>query len=539
MSTVPDLAILGARVRTLDPSRPAATALAVKDGVIVAVGDDASVRAACDGTTTLVDGSGLAIVPGLNDCHIHHFWSVESTRGADLSGAHSLEEVRRLLAAERDRVGPGGWILGWGLWYQNFKDTGIRGDLLDLEGATGGQPTFLTFFDGHTSVANKTALDRAGVTGPVVFTETAAVVCDADGVPTGELQEWGAKDLVRAKVPDLTEDELYAEIVAMLRRYNRLGLTTLHGMDGSPADFDLLRTLEANGDLTCRVVQPLWQKPHFTRDEMRAQLGHVGERGRRWKGGVAKFFLDGVIDTGTGWLLEPDTLGGGTAPFWPDPAYYAEAVALFARAGFQCATHCVGDGAVRFALDAYKAAGAAPGVRHRIEHIEQLDDADLPRFAAENVVASMQPLHMQYFEADRSDAWCQRVGEARWHRTFRCGDLRAAGAHVALGSDWMVATCDPRVDMAWAVLRRPANSPEWPPMRPEQALTPIQTLEGYTTHAAWTISEEARAGQIRPGYNADLTAFAEDPTEVDPDQLPSLPVLLTMVDGEIVHRAEA
>ncbi|HET7093976.1 MAG TPA: amidohydrolase family protein, partial [Thermomicrobiales bacterium] len=349
----------------------------------------------------------------------------------------------------------------------------------------------------------------------------------------------GAMNLVKNVIPQPSDEAFYRMVADQFRRFNAVGLTGLHGMDGSPDDFDFLRKMEANGDLTCRLVLPFWQKPPDSFDDMRAQLPLRDEHGRRWRAGVAKFFLDGVIDSGTGWLLEPDTKGDCTEPFWPDPNRYSDAVALFAGAGFQCATHCVGDAAVRWALDSYKAAGAAPGIRHRIEHIEQLDDADLPRFAAENVVASMQPLHMGYFEADRSDSWCVRVGPERMHRTFRTGELRASGATVALGSDWMVATYDPRIGMAFARQRRPAHAPEWPPMLPEQALTGVQTLEGYTTHAARTISEEAVSGRIAPGFRADLTAFAADPVDVAPDDLPELPVLLTVVDGEIVFQAGA
>ncbi len=537
MSTVPSLAIVGARIRTLDPARPFASAVAIRDGVFVAVGDDATIRAACDGSTEIVDGSRLAIVPGLTDSHIHPIWGVMSTRGANLTQAHTIDDLRAALAAERERVGPNEWILGWGTLYEPFKRTGIRADL--FEDVLGGQPCYAGFFDGHTGVASNAALAAAGVSGPVEFGETSAVVCDPDGTPTGELQESGAMNLVKGVIPQPSDEAFYRMVADQFRRFNAVGLTGLHGMDGSPDDFDFLRKMEANGDLTCRLVLPFWQKPHDAFDGMHAQLPLRDERDRRWRAGVAKFFLDGVIDSGTAWLLEPDTKGDCTEPFWPDPQRYSDAVALFAGAGFQCATHCVGDAAVRWALDTYKAAGAAPGIRHRIEHIEQLDDADLPRFAAENVVASMQPLHMGYFEADRSDSWCVRVGPERMHRTFRSGELRASGATVALGSDWMVATYDPRIGMAFARQRRPAGAPEWPPMLPDQALTAVETLEGYTTQAARTVSEENVAGKIAPGYRADLTAFAADPVEVAPDDLPNLPVLLTAVDGEIVFQAEA
>ncbi|MER3437969.1 MAG: amidohydrolase [Chloroflexota bacterium] len=375
--TAPTLAILGARIRTLDPHRPFASAVAMRDGVIVEVGDDATVRAACDATTEIIDGRGLAIVPGLTDSHFHPFWGAEATRGADLTRVRTPDELRAVLAAEREKAEPDAWIIGWGLV---FEETGIRGDVFDA--AVGGHPTFLAFFDGHTAVVNQAALRLAGVTGRETFQDNSVIVRDADGTLTGELREAGAMDLVRRAMPEPTAAERYRWYVEAMRKWNAVGLTGVHAMDGSPATFDLLRVLEGNGDLTVRMVVPLWQKPEMTIEEMRAQLPLRNERGRLWRGGVAKFFIDGVTETGTAWLYEPDTLGEGTKPFWPDPDYYAQAVKLFAEAGFQCATHAVGDCAVRCALDAYRAAGAAPGVRHRIEHIEQLVDEDLPRFAA-------------------------------------------------------------------------------------------------------------------------------------------------------------
>jgi predicted amidohydrolase YtcJ len=272
---------------------------------------------------------------------------------------------------------------------------------------------------------------------------------------------------------------------------------------------------------------------------MERQLALRDERGRLWRGGAAKFFIDGVIDTGTGWLYEPDGEGDGTAPFWPDPDRYARAVALFAGAGFQCATHATGDRAVRAALDAYAAAGAAPGVHHRVEHIETLQDHDLPRFAGEGVAASMQPLHMQWRRGDHRDSWAARLGPDRTARAWRTRDLMASGALIPLGSDWPVAQYDPRIGMAWARLRRTPGRPDAPVFEPEQVLTGLEALAGYTVANATIAGEQDVAGRIAVGFRADVTAFAADPADCDADELIELPVLLTVVDGRVVHRSDA
>jgi predicted amidohydrolase YtcJ len=387
-------------------------------------------------------------------------------------------------------------------------------------------------------VATPRALELAGVTGPRSFTEGAEVVV-RDGRTTGELREDAAIDLVRRLLPHLTEQERYARIAELQRKLAAAGLTGLHVMDGSPQTFELLRELEANGDLLLRSVVPFWIKPETPFEEMEELLPLRDTRGELWRGGVAKFFIDGVIDTGTGWLYEPDTLGGGTDPFWPDPDRYAQAVRLFAEAGFQCATHATGDYGVRAALDAYRAAGSAPGVTHRVEHIETLQDADLPRFAAEGVAASLQPLHMQWRRGDLGDSWAMRLGPERCARAWRAVDLVRSGAIVPLGSDWPVAQYDPRIGMAWARLRRTPGRPDAPVFEPEQVLTGLEALAGYTVANATIAGEQDVAGRIAVGFRADLTAFAADPADCDADELIELPVLLTVVDGRVVHRSDA
>ncbi len=538
MATHPELIVWGAHIRTLDPRQPVCTALAISDGMIVGAGDDDAIRAMRGPGTTMVDARGVCFVPGLADSHIHPLMGAIRTRGADLFTANSLDEMRALLAKEREAVGPGNWVLGWGVHYEPFAEPGIRGALLDE--AVAGQPMMLVFFDGHTAMANKAALDLAGVTGPVAFSEEAEVVCD-DSVPTGELKEWGAMDLVRRAIPDADENTRYGWFRDAFRRFSAAGLTTLHGMDGSPEELAMYQRLEDNGDLTCRVVVPLWQKPDTTEADMRAQIPFRDEGGRLWRGGAAKFFIDGVIETGTGWLVEPDTRGDGRNPFWPEPERYAHAVRLFAEAGFQCITHAVGDRGVQAALDAYEAAQTAGAVSrfgpHRVEHIELVRDQDVPRFRGLGVTASMQPLHMEAATADNSDEWAARVGPVRTAKAFRTRSLLDAGATLALGSDWMVAPFDPRIGMAWARLRRAPQQEEVPPRALDQALTAHEVLEGYTTGAAAALGEAHLSGQLKPGYRGDLTGFAADPVDIDADALVDLPVVMTIVDGRIVHEA--
>lgn len=533
-----DLAILGASVRTLDPARPRASALAIGDGRLLAVGDELDVRASLDATTEVLDGTGLAVVPGLTDAHVHPFHGTDGTRGVSLAGLRSLEAVRDALAAERRRCTPGGWVLGWGLHYDAFQGQPITSQA--VAEAVGEAPAYVSFFDYHSALATGPALARAGVSGPRDFAGSAEVVCDAAGRPTGMLREPPAMRLVGDAVPERGWEERLEAYAATLRAFNATGLTGAHVMLGLPDLFEVLEALEARGALTVRCVVPLWLQPDVSDEAIEAQLALRDRRGRRWRGGVAKFFIDGVIDTGTAWLFGPTPRGDSIEPFWPEPERYAEVVARLSRAGFQCATHAIGDRAVACALDAYRAAGPpGPGVGHRVEHLETLRDDELARLAREGVAASMQPMHLAGLdEPEQSRAWRDGLRPDQVDRGFRWGDVRRAGAVLALGSDWPVVDHDPRLGLAWARLRREPGRPERTPFHPEQALGALAALEGYTTEAARVVGEAHLGGCLIPGHRADLTAFAADPVALPADELPDLPVRLTVVDGEVVYRSE-
>ncbi|ADB50977.1 amidohydrolase [Conexibacter woesei] len=532
-----DLVVRNARIRTLVPSAPWASAVAIRGGEIVAVGADRDVAPLAGPGTETIDGGGtLSVVPGLTDAHIHPVWGAELAVGADLNGLTTLAAVHAALTAEAAATPAGEWVRGWGL------DPAVLGgqpiSSAAIAAAVGDRPALVLCYDLHTAVATRPALALAGVDGPRAFGDASEIVCDADG-PTGELREPSAYRLVLDAAPGSTGAAFRRRVGGVLRDLARLGLTGGHAMDGTPEGLALYTELEQEGALCQRVVVPFWQRPDATEAEIEEQLALRDARGRRWRGGVAKFFVDGVIETGTAWLEEPDSHGEGLTPYWPDPERYRERVVRFARAGFQCVSHAIGDRAVRASLDAYAAAGvrAANGAPHRVEHLELVTDRDVTRIAAEGVVASMQPLYMQARRADGSDIWTGRVGSERAARAFRTRDLLNAGAQLALGSDWPVSPVDPRVGMAWARLRRPPGQPDVEVLEPAQRLTALEALQGYTSGAADAVGEP-RQGRIAPGCAGDLTAFAADPVEVSADELPDLPVCLTVVDGEIVFRAE-
>ncbi|MEV3872858.1 amidohydrolase [Streptomyces sp. NPDC049906] len=520
-----DLVLTGARVRTLDPALPPVSedaAVAVRAGRIVAVGAPDEVRDWHGSGTEVVDLAGATLVPGLTDAHSHPVWGLELATGVDLSGVTDPAGLRAALAGA-DRTG--GWVLGWGLDHNAFG--GAAPHRAAIEEAVGGAPTLLRLYDGHSALASGAALAAAGITGPREFGQRAEVVCDADG-PTGHLIEQAAMDLLTPVLPRLPRAERRARLLDLLHAMAATGLTGAQVMD--LGDLELLASVaEEAGGLPLRLRLAPWCMPGADRDALDALVALQGRHGPDWRVGGVKFFMDGTVEGGTAWLEHPDRHGQGTEALWPDPGAYAEAVRYLHGAGVRTITHAIGDAAVGHVLDTVGSLGPGGRMRHRIEHVETVPDALVPRFAALGVIASMQPPHSAYTRADHGDEWSRRLGPERAGRAWRVRDLRDAGAVVALGSDWPIAPFDARGVLATARSPRGAAAAR-------SGLTGLMALEGLTSHAALAAGEEREAGRIAPGYRADLTAFAVDPVAVPADELAGAPVVLTTVAGRVVHR---
>ncbi|MEU9146860.1 amidohydrolase [Streptomyces sp. NPDC048349] len=518
-----DTVLTGARVRTLDPGRPEARAVAVRGGLIVAVGGEGDVRDWRGPGTEVVDLGGATLTPGLTDAHSHPVWGIEMATGTDLSAVRDPDQLRAALrSAERTR----GWVVGHGLDHNAFGGQPV--DRALIEDALDGAPAFLRLYDGHSALASGAALAAAGITGPRVFAQRSAVVCDAAGRPTGHLLEHAAMALVPKPAPA----ERRARLLALLDAMAATGLTGAHVMDLGDGDVPaLLATVEYEGHLPLRLRLAPWCMPGADEEELAGLVELQRLAGRHWQVGGVKFFMDGTVEGGTAWLEHADCHGQGTDAFWPDPRAYAHAVRVLDAAGVRTATHAIGDAAVCHVLDTVAALGGQARMRHRIEHIETLPDDQLKRFAELGVIASMQPPHTAYTRADHTDEWSRRLGEDRAGRAWRCRELRDAGAVLALGSDWPIAHYDARRVLVTA--RSPHGAAAAGP-----ALTGLMALEGMTSHAALAAGEEQLGGRIAAGLRADLTALALDPVTAGVDELAETPVLLTMSGGRITHRAD-
>ncbi|GAB3193789.1 amidohydrolase [Nesterenkonia suensis] len=535
-----DLIIHTASIRTMTTASAGhvvpETAVAIAGGTVTALGSDAEILALASPDTQVIDAQGATLTPGLIDSHCHPVLGCEATVGIDFGGMTDLAAIRAAIADEAAGLPEDAWILGWNLDYKAFEEAGIRGDHFDA--ATGGRPLAVRFFDMHTGLANSAALARAGVDGTEEFADASEVVVDEDGTPTGELREIPAYTLVFDAVPQGQPEELARTVQAKLTEMAASGVTGATIMDGTRSTLTTLDTLETlPGGLPVRLQVALWHHPGDDDAAVVERIALFGTTGARYRVTMIKMFIDGVIDGGTAWLHQPDTTGESAHPFWPSLDRYREVATAYHRAGFQLATHSCGDAGVDHVTQVYRDLGpvgtdAAP---HRIEHLETMTDHDVEQLVEAGVVASMQPLHMQWREVEGTDPWAARLGPERAARAWRIKDVLDAGGMIALGSDWPVATSDARIGLAWARLRRHPGRPETPVFEPDQRLSGREALLGYTRWAAEALGR-ADVGTITPGAQADLALWAADPVETDADVLVDTPVLLTTVAGAVVHR---
>jgi predicted amidohydrolase YtcJ len=518
-----DLLLVGTSVRTLDPSRPTASAVAVRGDRIVALDDDAlALRGA---GTEVVDLGGAFTTPGLVDSHMHPLFGAATFHGVDLSTCRDRDDLRAALAGASS--GQEGWVTAWGLDHNVFAGGEVSNEVLDE--VLPGRPVFVRLYDGHSALASSEALRRAGVSGPRAFEQRSEVIC-VDGVPTGLLLEHAAMELVQAVMPALPEALLIDRLREALDGMAATGLVAGCVMDAESDALSLYARFEEQGDLPLRLRVAPWCMPE---SDVSAVLALQGQRGRRWAVEAVKFFMDGTVEGGTAWLEHPDCHGAGTEAFWRDPAAYTKAVQHLAAARVQTVTHAIGDAAVRHVIEALEHVDTG-GIRHRIEHLETLPRDLVPRLVRSGLVSSMQPGHAGYTKADHSDEWSVRLGPERAARAWACRDIVDAGGVLVIGSDWPIAAYDARAVLAHARLRRAPGSVE-APVVPEQALTGLQALEGMTTHAAYA-DGVPDAGRIAVGARADLAVFAVDPVEAPADELAVAPVRLTVSGGLVTHR---
>lgn len=555
MAAHADLIIENAKVLTQDRERPRAEALAISGNRIAAVGSRADMAGLRDPSTRIIDAGGATVLPGFIESHMHIFpgsTQLDSLNLAGLTGFDAIAAAVRRRAAERpeERL-----ILAEQAQYLMFgPDTPIDRHLLDRI-----LPDRLLAFyaaDHHTIWANTRALEETGLLSGAAAPHGSEIVLGPDGRANGELREFQAYEPILhltptggreanglasgrplAKAP--TAAQRAGDIAALKRGLDylaSLGITSFHNMDGDPWQLDLLNEIDRSEGLKARAYMPFRMMPDMEVSEFaRAVDERRRYAGERLKAGFVKMFMDGVIESTTAFMLRD--YGGhpglrGEALFGQEQ--FEEICVEADRLGLQIAVHAIGDAAVRRTLDGYAAARRANGARdsrHRIEHIETLDPADLPRIAELGVVASLQPTHApgDYFPPGLIMGL---LGEERLRMAYAWQTIRDSGARLCFASDWPVAPLDPLYGIRAALTRKPMCAGA---AAERQSLD--DTLASFTRDGAWVEFAENDKGVLKPGYLADVVVLDGDIETTAPEAVDGLKVQATICDGRLTYEA--
>jgi len=531
-----DCIIANAKVFTGDAKNPSAEAVAVQGNRILFVGGLKEVDTWKGTGTREIDAAGNTLLSGFNDNHFHLFHGALELAGMQFNGFGEYAQVRGIIV-EYARANPHlEWLVGRKLSYSAGPDHKPLARQ-DLDAIEADRPVILLSYDGHTAWANTRALELAGIRRGGDCGANSEIVLDAAGEATGELRESGAFTKVFDLIPqpdEVTKRRLLREAV---QTASRLGVTSVYNMDGSLDQATRYAAMEDTGELTLRVYVPYSVTPDTSVEQLLKEAPAVREqyRSEMVRGGCVKFFIDGVIEAYTGFLVEEyaDRPGVfGACNYEID--HYNELVAAADRLGLQISTHAVGDMGVRLALNAYELAQARNGrrdSRHRVEHIEVVHPDDLPRFKQLGVIASMQPMHAP-LNSNEQDVWLARVGERRWPLAFAWSAIRSSGAVLSFGSDWPIATQDPLMGIYAALNRQP-----WKDGMPDQRQDLGAALLSYTRDAAFAEFQHHQRGSLKVGNLADLVLLDRDIFQTPPEAIGAIKPFMTMVDGRIVYES--
>jgi predicted amidohydrolase YtcJ len=504
---------------------PPDTAVAIAGSRVLGVGTD------LDGLigpgTRRVDLEHGLLLPGFTDAHIHPVEGGLERMRCDLSLASTRDEYLAIIRSYADANPDLPWILGGG-WQLAAFPGGVP-QASDLDAVVGARPVFLSNRDHHGSWVSTRALEIAGIDRSTPDPADGRIERDADGVPSGVLQE-GARLLVSRFVPDDTDDDNFAALLTAQQYLHSVGVTgwqdAIVGDYGNHSDTgDVYLRAAKNGDLTARVVAALWWDRNRGIEQIpelvarRGQLAH-----ERFTAGSIKIMQDGIPENQTAAMIDPyivppgcrcgaDGLGSGLS--FVDPAMLNDAVSALDALAFQVHFHAIGDRAVREALDAFAEASRRNGPsanRHHIAHVQVVHPDDIPRFARLDVTANLQTLWAT-FEPQMIELNLPVLGDERAAWQYPFADLDRAGAGLASGSDWPVTTPDPWAALHVAVNRTlpPGDADFTPrPFYPAQALTLERALAAYTSGSA-RINGHDTGGRIAPGFDADLVVVDRDP----------------------------
>jgi predicted amidohydrolase YtcJ len=561
-ATDADLAVLGGRVLVMDRAGTVAEALAVRDGRVVAVGGLAQVRELIGPRTEILDLDGGCALPGINDSHAHlAAWALFTEPGTiDLTRAdrRSIAAVATAVGAAAAKAPTDDWITGFG-WDLGLLEECVRDPHRmpargDLDAVAPHHPVALTDLSGHSIWANSEALSRAGIDARAARRGIAAegVLTGGDGLPTGILAEFAAQSLLTRHMPQPSVAGRRRAIAAGARRLHRLGVTSITdpavGRAGGAgamgeATLQAYRELAAAGELELRANLLVFagEEGEVSARLFREQLAELRPEGdRRLRVAGVKIFADGVPPLHTAWLNEPyadqPTRGALAVPGASDEERVAELAAMVEvaqAAGWQVGVHATGDATIAATVAAMVAAGERHPDgehRHHVIHGDLVERDTLATMSRHGIGLNIQP-ETKTLVADQSDAL---LGEERSAWQWPVASALDAGVHVAFSSDlpfsgspeWLVG-------VAAAMSRQAQGSGKV--SGPEQRIALTPALAAYTREGAWQDRAESWKGTLEPGMAADLCLLDADLTELEPQEIPAVGVLATVLDGRVVH----
>lgn len=540
LAAAADLVIRNARIYTQNPEQPEAESVAVRDGAIVAVGDDAATAVFIDHNTRVIDAEQGMLLPGLHDAHVHPLSSGVALLGCSLSAAGSEEAIlERLQACANDEEE--GWLVGLDFNLGLFPNGNPHKGSLDALFPE--RPVYLAASDGHSAWVNSRALALAGITADTPNPPQGVIERDrATGEATGTLRET-AQALASELLPESTPEDDVAALQAALQFMHSQGITSFIDAAVGEQHWRAYQSLAAAGELQARVRTSLTHGTFSQHpgEEFEAVLARRDEyASERVDTDAVKLFVDGVLEGETAALVTPylgDDPHSGEINF--DPEELKDIVTRLDAMGLQVHVHAIGDLGVRTALDAFEAARARNGEhdnRHHIAHLQLVHPDDIPRFAELNVSTTFQAL-WAYPDSYITEINLPAVGAERVARMYPVRSLQRAGARIVGGSDWSVSSVNPLDAIETALRRQDPDDLVQGTLNVQEAVTLDTMLAAYTRDAAWLMHQEDTVGSIEVGKRADLVLLNQDLYRIPVADINATTVQMTLFDGEVVYEA--
>ena len=508
-------------------------AIAVSGGSVSALG--AAARAAIGPETQVIEAGAGLVLPGFVDAHVHPVTAGRTLLTADLSdlpdAAADLAAVARYAADHPDPP----WITGGGWSMEHFPGGLPRA--ADLDAVTGDRPAFLFNRDVHGAWLNSAALRLGGITAATPDPADGRIERNEHGAPTGVLHEGAATAFEEAVVPAPSVGDWVAALRVGQAHLHGLGVTGWQDAWVTPDQHRAYLRLAGSGELTARVVGAQWWDRRRGVDQIDELRQRRAESTGRYSAGTVKIMLDGVMENRTAAVLDPYADGTGRGLLYVEPAVLTDAVTRLDALDFQVHLHAIGDRAVRVGLDAVAAARAANGPRnnrHQIAHLQLVDPADIPRFAALDVTATVQTFWAQH-EPQMDELTVPGLGPERAGRQYAFADLAHADARLALGSDWPVTTADPLAQLEVAVTRRSPGARDRPAFLPGQRLELSRAVRAFTAGSAF-VNHDPGGGALLPGSRADLVVLSRNIFSIPAREIATAGVRATVVAGQVVAR---